>query len=52
MRRAADKLVGSFALAVISSREPDKLVGARRGSPLVVGVEKRKTFWPRISPRC
>ena len=44
VRRAADKLVGSFALAVISSREPDKLVGARRGSPLVVGVGENENF--------
>ncbi|MGD6809476.1 MAG: glutamine--fructose-6-phosphate transaminase (isomerizing) [Candidatus Bathyarchaeia archaeon] len=32
------RLEGSFALAVISSREPDKIVCARNESPLVLGV--------------
>jgi glucosamine--fructose-6-phosphate aminotransferase (isomerizing) len=37
------KLVtGSFAIAVISRREPQKLVGARSGSPLIVGSEGRE----------
>ncbi len=44
VRRAADKLVGSFAIGAISSREPDKLVGARRGSPLVVGIGEKENF--------
>jgi glucosamine--fructose-6-phosphate aminotransferase (isomerizing) len=44
VRRAADEMVGSFALGVISSREPEKLVGARRGSPLVVGVGEKENF--------
>jgi len=37
-------LKGSFAIGVISSNEPDKLVGARRESPLVVGVGKNENF--------
>jgi glutamine---fructose-6-phosphate transaminase (isomerizing) len=32
------RLEGSFALAVISSREPDKIICARNESPLVLGV--------------
>lgn len=32
------KLSGSYALAVISSREPDKIVCVRNESPLVIGV--------------
>jgi len=31
-------LEGAFGIAVISSREPGVLIGARRGSPLVLGV--------------
>ncbi len=31
-------LEGAFALGVISKREPGRLVAARRGSPLVIGV--------------
>jgi len=44
VRKALSKLEGSFAVAVISKREPDKLIGARFGSPLVVGLGKMKTF--------
>jgi glutamine---fructose-6-phosphate transaminase (isomerizing) len=29
---------GAFAIAVISKREPGRVVGARQGSPLVVGI--------------
>jgi glucosamine--fructose-6-phosphate aminotransferase (isomerizing) len=29
---------GAYAIAVISSREPGRVVGARQGSPLVVGI--------------
>ena len=32
------ELVGAFAIAVVSAREPHRLVGARAGSPLVVGL--------------
>ncbi len=31
-------LEGAFAIGVISAAEPNRLVGARRGSPLVVGI--------------
>jgi len=38
--RAINKLEGSFALGVISKREPDKLIAVRKGSPLIVGLGK------------
>ncbi|MDD5108370.1 MAG: glutamine--fructose-6-phosphate transaminase (isomerizing) [Candidatus Omnitrophica bacterium] len=37
-------LIGSFAIGVISAREPNKLIGARFGSPLIVGVGKGENF--------
>jgi glucosamine--fructose-6-phosphate aminotransferase (isomerizing) len=37
-------LVGSFAIGVISVLEPNKLVGARRGSPLIIGVGRGENF--------
>ncbi len=40
VRKALARLEGSFALGVISIREPDKLIGARLGSPLVIGRGK------------
>jgi glucosamine--fructose-6-phosphate aminotransferase (isomerizing) len=38
--RTVGELKGSFALAVISERDPQKIVGVRRNSPLVIGVGK------------
>jgi len=35
---ATQRLHGAYAIAVLSAREPDRVVGARRGSPLVVGI--------------
>lgn len=35
-----DKLEGSFALGIISSDEPDRLIGIRHESPLVAGIGK------------
>ncbi|MDP2924094.1 MAG: glutamine--fructose-6-phosphate transaminase (isomerizing) [Candidatus Omnitrophota bacterium] len=43
-RKALMQLKGSFAIGVISAREPDKLIGARCGSPLIVGVGKNENF--------
>ncbi len=44
VRKALKLLVGSFAIGVISKKEPNKLVGARLGSPLIVGLGKNENF--------
>ncbi|MFY0990309.1 glutamine--fructose-6-phosphate transaminase (isomerizing) [Halomonas sp. C05BenzN] len=36
--RAVDLLVGAYALGVIHADEPGRVIGARQGSPLVLGV--------------
>ncbi|MFW5775388.1 MAG: glutamine--fructose-6-phosphate transaminase (isomerizing) [Chitinivibrionales bacterium] len=38
VRRALAEVEGTFGIAVVAVDNPDILVGARRGSPLVVGV--------------
>ena len=38
------KLEGSYAIAVISMREPDKIICARHESPLVVGVNEAAVY--------
>jgi len=38
VQAAVKDLEGAYALGVVSSREPGRLVAARKGSPLVVGV--------------
>jgi len=38
VRSALDKVKGTYAIEVLSSREPDKLICARSESPLILGV--------------
>ena len=38
VRRALKKVVGTYGLAVISRKEPQKIVVARQSSPLLIGV--------------
>ena len=38
VQQATARLTGAYAIAVLSLHEPDHVVGARKGSPLVVGV--------------
>ncbi len=40
VKGALEDIEGTYALAVISSADPDKIVAARRGSPLVIGLGK------------
>ena len=44
VRTAIARLEGAYALGVISAREPDVLVGARSGSPLVLGIGIEENF--------
>ena len=44
VRRAAQLLEGAYAIAVVSKSEPGTVVGARAGSPLVVGEGKGEYF--------
>ena len=44
LQEVTARLEGAFAIAAVSSAEPDVVVGARRGSPLVVGVGIGENF--------
>jgi glucosamine--fructose-6-phosphate aminotransferase (isomerizing) len=44
VRATTEELEGAFALGVVSIHEPDRLVAARRGSPLVIGVAEDGNF--------
>jgi len=44
VRRAAARLKGAYAIAVVSRNDPGTVVGARAGSPLVVGVGQGEHF--------
>lgn len=43
-QKAIKRLKGSYAMAVISTEEPDKIIGARKESPLIVGVSDHGNF--------
>src|SRR5436190_7992562 len=44
VRLALTKVIGAYAIVIISLEDPDLLVAARKGSPLVVGVGKDEFF--------
>ena len=44
VQRAVKRLHGAYAIAVISASEPGVVVGARSGSPMVVGLGEDENF--------
>jgi glucosamine--fructose-6-phosphate aminotransferase (isomerizing) len=44
VRKAAAEFHGAYAIAAITTREPGRIVGARAGSPLLVGVGEHDHF--------
>jgi glucosamine--fructose-6-phosphate aminotransferase (isomerizing) len=44
VRAALAKVQGAYGIAVVHADEPGKIVGARNGSPLVVGIGKESYF--------
>jgi glutamine---fructose-6-phosphate transaminase (isomerizing) len=44
VRAAIARLRGAYAIAALARKEPQRIVGARSGSPLVVGVGEGETF--------
>lgn len=44
VRLALHKVVGAYAIVIINLEEPDTLIAARKGSPLVIGVGEDEYF--------
>ena len=45
VRQALTRVVGAYAIVVIDRDEPDKIVAARRASPLVLGIGDKELFF-------
>ena len=45
MKKTVARLHGAYAIVAISAREPGTLVGARLGSPLVVGYGEGENYF-------
>ena len=44
VQKTVGQLEGTYGLVIMSKSEPDKLIGVRNGSPLVVGVAMNENF--------
>ena len=44
VRVALNKVIGAYAIVIMDADEPDLLIAARKGSPMVVGVGKGEYF--------
>ncbi len=44
VRSSLRHVEGAYGICVISSREPDRIIVARKGSPLVIGIGKEEYF--------
>ena len=44
VREALKEVVGAYAIAVIDTEDPDTIIGARKSSPLVIGIGNGETF--------
>jgi glucosamine--fructose-6-phosphate aminotransferase (isomerizing) len=44
VRLALTKVVGAYGILILCKDEPDKIIAARNGSPLVIGIGKNEYF--------
>jgi glucosamine--fructose-6-phosphate aminotransferase (isomerizing) len=44
VRLALGEVVGAYAIVVLSKNDPEKIIAARKGSPIVVGIGKDEYF--------
>jgi glucosamine--fructose-6-phosphate aminotransferase (isomerizing) len=44
VRIALNEVVGAYAIVILSKADPDMIIGARKGSPLVIGIGEKEFF--------
>ena len=50
VKTAIKRLKGSFALAILCANEPDKIIGVRQESPLIIGLGEGENFLASDAP--
>ncbi len=45
VRLALNEVVGAYAIVIIDEENPDQLIAARKGSPLVIGIGENEYFF-------
>ncbi|MDE5888324.1 MAG: glutamine--fructose-6-phosphate transaminase (isomerizing) [Muribaculaceae bacterium] len=44
VREALKQVIGAYAIAVVEKNNPDRIIAARKSSPLVIGIGDNETF--------
>jgi glucosamine--fructose-6-phosphate aminotransferase (isomerizing) len=44
VRRALNQVVGAYAIVILDKNNPDELIAAKKGSPMVIGIGKGEFF--------
>ena len=44
VRQTLSQIIGAYAIVILSTENPDRLIAARKGSPLVIGLGKDEFF--------
>ncbi|MFC2175738.1 glutamine--fructose-6-phosphate transaminase (isomerizing) [Bacteroidota bacterium] len=44
VRVVLSQVIGAYAIAVMDKKRPDRLIGAKKGSPMVIGIGKDEFF--------
>lgn len=45
VRLALQEVIGAYAIVILTTREPNTIIAARKGSPLVVGIGNQEFFF-------
>ena len=44
LRIALNQVIGAYAIVILSENDPDMILAARKGSPMVIGIGKDEFF--------
>ena len=44
VRMALTQVIGAYAIVILSKKDPDFLIGAKKGSPMVIGIGENEHF--------